>query len=73
MLGSPAPDSAEVTAVGYYRPDDRFSPQTNTARIDLARNRAAECANGAGCSPMTSPRRGSGWTGCAASNRRTVS
>ncbi|MES4907327.1 MULTISPECIES: maleylpyruvate isomerase N-terminal domain-containing protein [unclassified Streptomyces] len=47
MLDSPAPDSAEVTAVEYYRPDDRFSPQTNTARIDLARNHAAECANGA--------------------------
>ncbi|MGO4431465.1 maleylpyruvate isomerase N-terminal domain-containing protein, partial [Streptomyces sp. MCAF7] len=33
--------------VGYYRPDDRFSPQTNTVRIELARNHAAQCANGA--------------------------
>ncbi|NUP39739.1 MAG: maleylpyruvate isomerase family protein [Streptomyces sp.] len=47
MLGTPAPDSAEVTAVEYYRPDDRFSPQTNTTRIDLARNHAAQCADGA--------------------------
>lgn len=47
MLDSPAPDSAEVTAVGYYRPDARFSPQTNATRIDLARNHAAEHANGA--------------------------
>ncbi|MDX3231265.1 maleylpyruvate isomerase N-terminal domain-containing protein [Streptomyces sp. ME19-01-6] len=28
MLERPAPDKAEVTAVEYYRPDDRFAPRT---------------------------------------------
>jgi hypothetical protein len=26
----------------YYRPDDRFAPDTNSARIALAQDRAAE-------------------------------
>ncbi|KUL43452.1 maleylpyruvate isomerase family mycothiol-dependent enzyme [Streptomyces regalis] len=47
MLGGLAPDKAEVSAAQYYRPDDRFSPQTNAARIGLAQNHAAEHANGA--------------------------
>ncbi|WP_314254544.1 maleylpyruvate isomerase N-terminal domain-containing protein [Streptomyces sp. DSM 40907] len=46
MLDGPAPDKGEVSATEYYRPDDRFSPQTNTARIGLARDHAAEHANG---------------------------
>ncbi|MFE9612001.1 maleylpyruvate isomerase N-terminal domain-containing protein [Streptomyces sp. NPDC006012] len=47
MLDAPAPDGAEVTAVEYYRPDDRFSPQTDAARIGLAQNHAAGHADGA--------------------------
>ncbi|MGR4880379.1 maleylpyruvate isomerase family mycothiol-dependent enzyme [Streptomyces sp. LARHCF249] len=46
MLDGPAPSQAEVSAVEYYRPDDRFSPQTNSARIALAQDRAAESAGG---------------------------
>lgn len=47
MLEAPAPDRAEVTAAQYYRPDNRFSPQGNAARIDLARTLAAGHADGA--------------------------
>jgi len=47
MLDGPAPDKAEVNAAQYYRPDDRFSPQTNAARIDLAQNYAAGHASDA--------------------------
>lgn len=47
MLAAPAPVEAEVSAVDYYRPDDRFSPQTNGARIALAQVRAAEPVDGA--------------------------
>ncbi|WP_405886526.1 maleylpyruvate isomerase N-terminal domain-containing protein (plasmid) [Streptomyces sp. NBC_01384] len=47
MLDGTASDKAEVSAVEYYRPDDRFSPQTNAARIGLAQNHAAGHANGA--------------------------
>jgi uncharacterized protein (TIGR03083 family) len=47
MLAAPAPDRAEVSAVEYYRPDDRFAPDTNAARITLAQNRAAEHLSGA--------------------------
>ncbi|MET9594521.1 maleylpyruvate isomerase family mycothiol-dependent enzyme [Streptomyces sp. NPDC006516] len=47
MLDAPAPGEARISAAEYYRPDDRFSPQTNGARITLARNRAAEPADGA--------------------------
>ncbi|MFL4909655.1 maleylpyruvate isomerase N-terminal domain-containing protein [Streptomyces sp. MMS24-I2-30] len=46
MLNGSAPDKAEVTAAEYYRPDDRFSPQTNAARIGLAQNHAAGLASG---------------------------
>jgi uncharacterized protein (TIGR03083 family) len=46
MLDSPAPDKAEVTAVEYYRPDDRFAPRTNAARIGLAQNHVAGHAGG---------------------------
>ena len=48
MLEGPAPDKPEVTATQYYRPDARFSPDSNAARIDLARALAAEHDGGAG-------------------------
>lgn len=41
MLAAPAPETAEVTATRYYRPDERFSPETNDARIALGRERAS--------------------------------
>ncbi|MFE0512165.1 maleylpyruvate isomerase N-terminal domain-containing protein [Streptomyces sp. NPDC058964] len=47
MLAAPAPTRAEVSAAGYYRPDGRFAPDTNAARIALARDHAAEQLNGA--------------------------
>ncbi|WP_063886493.1 maleylpyruvate isomerase N-terminal domain-containing protein [Streptomyces aureus] len=47
MLDAPAPDEAEISAVEYYRPDDRFSPRTNAKRIALAQDRAAGPADGA--------------------------
>ncbi|MFE5793924.1 maleylpyruvate isomerase family mycothiol-dependent enzyme [Streptomyces sp. NPDC056503] len=47
MLDAPAPDAAEISAVEYYRPDDRFSPGTNGKRIALAQDRAAGPADGA--------------------------
>ncbi|HEX5541828.1 MAG TPA: maleylpyruvate isomerase N-terminal domain-containing protein [Micromonospora sp.] len=46
MLEAEAPPEATVSAVGYYRPDDRFSTETNTKRIELARNRAAAADGG---------------------------
>ncbi|WP_369145168.1 maleylpyruvate isomerase family mycothiol-dependent enzyme [Streptomyces sp. R44] len=47
MLDAPAPGEAEISAVEYYRPDDRFSPGTNGKRIALAQGRAAGPADGA--------------------------
>lgn len=47
MLAAPTPTHAEVSAVEYYRPDDRFAPGTNTARIALAQEHAAEHLSGA--------------------------
>ncbi|MER7193872.1 maleylpyruvate isomerase N-terminal domain-containing protein [Streptomyces flaveolus] len=47
MLDAPEPGEAEISAVEYYRPDDRFSPQTNGKRIPLAQDRAARSADGA--------------------------
>jgi uncharacterized protein (TIGR03083 family) len=46
MLAAPAPPEAGVSAAQYYRPDARFSPATNQARIALAQAaaRAAEAA-----------------------------
>ncbi|MEV4453021.1 maleylpyruvate isomerase N-terminal domain-containing protein [Streptomyces mirabilis] len=44
---APAPTRAEVSAVEYYRPDDRFAPDTNAARIALAQDHAAEQRSGA--------------------------
>jgi uncharacterized protein (TIGR03083 family) len=36
MLDAPEPPAATVDAAGYYRPDERFSPQVNATRIDTA-------------------------------------
>ncbi|MFG3039772.1 maleylpyruvate isomerase family mycothiol-dependent enzyme [Streptomyces sp. NPDC048330] len=47
MLAAPAPGRAEISAVEYYRPDDRFSPGTNGKRIALAQGRAARSPDGA--------------------------
>jgi len=46
MLTAPAPTRAEVSAAEYYRPDDRFAPETNAARIALAQAHAAEQLSG---------------------------
>lgn len=46
MLTAPAPIRAEVSATEYYRPDDRFTPETNAARIALAQAHAAEQLSG---------------------------
>ncbi|MBL7256423.1 maleylpyruvate isomerase N-terminal domain-containing protein [Paractinoplanes lichenicola] len=47
MLAAEKPDQAEISAVEYYRPDERFAAQTNSARIDLARDHAAGLSDGA--------------------------
>ncbi|MFG2959682.1 maleylpyruvate isomerase N-terminal domain-containing protein [Streptomyces sp. NPDC048291] len=48
MLAAPAPPPrAEVSAAEYYRPDDRFAPDTNATRIALAQDHAAAQLNGA--------------------------
>ncbi|MFE2423197.1 maleylpyruvate isomerase family mycothiol-dependent enzyme [Streptomyces hokutonensis] len=47
MLAAPAPTRAEVSAAEYYRPDDRFTPDTNATRIALAQHHAAEQLSGA--------------------------
>ncbi|MER5522337.1 maleylpyruvate isomerase N-terminal domain-containing protein [Streptomyces sp. NPDC002763] len=47
MLTAPAPTRAEVSAAEYYRPDGRFAPDTNAARIALAQDHAAEQLTGA--------------------------
>jgi uncharacterized protein (TIGR03083 family) len=39
------PTIALIATVGYYRPDDRFSPAVNTDRIDVARNLARRLAS----------------------------
>jgi uncharacterized protein (TIGR03083 family) len=47
MLATAPPVRAEVSAAEYYRPDDRFGPQTNAARISLAQEYAARQASDA--------------------------
>jgi uncharacterized protein (TIGR03083 family) len=47
MLAAPQPGKAEVSVVEYYRPDARFAPQTNAARIGLAQDYAAGQVSGA--------------------------
>lgn len=46
MLAAPAPDHAQVDAAGYYRPDDRFAPEANAARVSLAHGFATDQASG---------------------------
>jgi len=41
MLAAPEPPTADVSAIAYYRSDQRFAPATNATRIDLARTHAA--------------------------------
>lgn len=48
MIAAPAPTAATVSAAGYYRPDQRFSPQTNAERIALGRRRAGNAGDGPG-------------------------
>ncbi|MGX6600892.1 maleylpyruvate isomerase N-terminal domain-containing protein [Micromonosporaceae bacterium Da 78-11] len=47
MLTAADPGRAGVSAVEYYRSDDRFAAQTNAARIGLAQDYAADQGNGA--------------------------
>ncbi|GGL95164.1 hypothetical protein GCM10010129_43750 [Streptomyces fumigatiscleroticus] len=47
MLNAPAAGESGVSAAQYYRPDDRFSARTGSARIALVQERAAEPADGA--------------------------
>ncbi|MFF4961356.1 maleylpyruvate isomerase family mycothiol-dependent enzyme [Streptomyces sp. NPDC001222] len=48
MLAAPAPVRAEVSAAQYYRPDNRFAPDANAARIALAQEHAVEQLSRAG-------------------------
>ena len=48
MLAEQAPSHATVDAAQYYRPDPRFSPETNNRRIELAREYSAQAESGAG-------------------------
>lgn len=41
MAAAPAPPRAVVSAVDYYRPDQRFSASANAERVALARSSAA--------------------------------
>ncbi|WP_433825917.1 maleylpyruvate isomerase family mycothiol-dependent enzyme [Actinoplanes sp. CA-015351] len=47
MLAAAEPEQADVSAVEYYRPDERFAAATNVARIGLAQDYAAKQAGGA--------------------------
>jgi uncharacterized protein (TIGR03083 family) len=46
MLADPAPPRAEVSAAGYYRADERFSPGTNEDRVATGTRRAGAAADG---------------------------
>ena len=41
-LAEPVPPAAEVSAVEYYRPDERFSPATNADRVATAQAHASD-------------------------------
>jgi len=41
-LAEPMPVAAEVSAVEYYRPDERFSPATNADRVATAQAHASD-------------------------------
>ncbi|WP_158566834.1 maleylpyruvate isomerase N-terminal domain-containing protein [Actinomadura craniellae] len=45
-LAEPEPATAEVDAVGYYRPDRRFSPESNAVRVADARRGAGGFRSG---------------------------
>ena len=47
VLAEPGPATADTDAAGYYRPDKRFSPATNRARVDGAVAAAARAGSGA--------------------------
>lgn len=40
VLARPAPGAAEVDAAGYFRPDHRFDPEVDAARVAAARSDA---------------------------------
>jgi uncharacterized protein (TIGR03083 family) len=47
MLDGPEPANGPlITAVSYYRPDQRFSPATNKARLEVAQQGAAALGTG---------------------------
>jgi uncharacterized protein (TIGR03083 family) len=46
MLAAPPPARAEVDAAGYYRPDQRFAPDVDAARVVTAIREAAEAGGG---------------------------
>lgn len=46
MLAAGSPVRAQVSAVEYYRPDERSAAGTNAARISLAREHAAAQGSG---------------------------
>lgn len=48
MLNDPEPSGARVSARDYYRPDPRFSPETNDRRIELGREYASREGGGEG-------------------------
>ncbi|GAA1897449.1 maleylpyruvate isomerase N-terminal domain-containing protein [Asanoa iriomotensis] len=47
MLDGVAPAAADVDAVGYYRPDERFAPVVDRARVEGGQERAALAGSGA--------------------------
>lgn len=46
MLAAEPPVHAEISATEYYRPDDRFAPETNATRIRIAQEHAAAQVTG---------------------------
>ncbi|MFJ7902811.1 maleylpyruvate isomerase N-terminal domain-containing protein [Streptomyces sp. NPDC096198] len=71
MLAAPAHTRAEVSAAEYYRPDDRFAPDTNAARIallEIMRPNSSVVLR----SPTTSTRLGNRWTDCAGPSLKGV-
>ena len=47
MLAEPAPPAADTDAAGYYRPDKRFSAETNRERVGSAADAAVRAGSGA--------------------------
>jgi len=46
-LARPEPEAVDTDAVRYYRPDQRFAPESNAARVADAERGAADFAGGA--------------------------